>query len=47
MKPVRQIKNKFLRPKRVDSAAVWDQRRLDLAFEALPDEGDAASNPWD
>jgi predicted DNA-binding transcriptional regulator AlpA len=35
------------RPKRMDGAAVWDQRRLDLAFEALPDEGDDAGNPWD
>ena len=35
------------RPKRIDGAAVWDQRRLDLAFEALPDEGDGAVNPWD
>ena len=35
------------RPKRIDGAAVWDQRRLDLAFEALPDEGDSAVNPWD
>ena len=35
------------RPKRLDGATVWDQRRLDLAFEALPDEGDDAGNPWD
>jgi predicted DNA-binding transcriptional regulator AlpA len=35
------------RPKRIDGATVWDQRRLDLAFEALPDEGDDAGNPWD
>jgi hypothetical protein len=35
------------RPKRMDGAAVWDQRRLDLVFEALPDEGDDAGNPWD
>jgi predicted DNA-binding transcriptional regulator AlpA len=35
------------RPKRIDGAAVWDQRWLDLAFEALPDEGDDAGNPWD
>ena len=34
-------------PKRIDGAAVWDQRRLDLAFEALPDEGDSVINPWD
>jgi predicted DNA-binding transcriptional regulator AlpA len=35
------------RPKRIDGAVVWDQRRLDLAFEALPDEGGDAGNPWD
>ncbi len=35
------------RPKRVDSCAVWDQRGLDLAFEALPVEGDDGANPWD
>ncbi len=35
------------RPKRIDGAAVWDQRRLDLAFEALPDEGESDGNPWD
>ena len=35
------------RPKRIDGAAVWDQRRLDLAFEALPEEGESDGNPWD
>ena len=34
------------RPKRIDGAAVWDQRRLDLAFEALPEEGESGGNPW-
>jgi predicted DNA-binding transcriptional regulator AlpA len=33
------------RPKRIDGAVVWDQRALDLAFDALPDDGDA--NAWD
>ena len=33
------------RPKRIDGAAVWDQRALDFAFEALPEEGDG--NAWD
>lgn len=33
------------KPKRIDGRLVWDIRRLDMAFEALPDEGDA--NPWD
>ncbi len=35
------------RPKRLDSCSVWDQRGLDMAFEALPEEGDGAANPWD
>jgi hypothetical protein len=33
------------KPKRPDDIAVWDQRALDLAFEALPDDGEV--NPWD
>ncbi|MFK4047937.1 hypothetical protein [Roseomonas mucosa] len=32
-------------PKRVDGRKLWDLRKLDLAFEALPDE--EAPNPWD
>ena len=32
-------------PKRIDSRKVWDRRRLDEAFEALP--GDDDQNPWD
>lgn len=32
-------------PKRINSRTVWDRRRLDEAFEALPDKCD--SNPWD
>jgi len=32
-------------PKRVDTRKLWDLRRLDLAFEALPD--DESQNPWD
>jgi predicted DNA-binding transcriptional regulator AlpA len=32
-------------PKRVNSRCVWDRRRVDLAFEALPDED--GPNPWD
>jgi len=35
------------RPKRIDGAAVWDQRRLDQAFEAIPEEGESDGNPWD
>lgn len=33
------------RPKRIDARNVWDLRALDLAFDALPDDGDV--NPWD
>jgi predicted DNA-binding transcriptional regulator AlpA len=32
-------------PKRINSRVVWDRRRLDDAFEALPDMTEA--NPWD
>lgn len=33
-------------PKHINSRVVWDRRKLDLAFEALPDDGDGR-NPWD
>lgn len=36
-------------PKRVDGRKVWDKRRLDEAFEALPDDGadsEAAQDSW-
>lgn len=32
-------------PKRIGARAVWSVRKLTLAFEALPDEGDV--NEWD
>lgn len=32
-------------PKRIDSRKVWDRTALDIAFEALPGEGE--ENPWD
>jgi predicted DNA-binding transcriptional regulator AlpA len=32
-------------PKRINSRAVWDRRRLDDAFDALPEED--SGNPWD
>jgi predicted DNA-binding transcriptional regulator AlpA len=38
------------RPKRVDARKVWDIRRLDNAFDDLPDDGPDASgssNPWE
>jgi hypothetical protein len=31
--------------KRIDSRKVWDRTALDLAFDALP--GDGEVNPWD
>lgn len=38
-------------PKRIDGRKVWDRRKLDEAFEALPDEGptkpEQDGNPWD
>ena len=32
-------------PKRINSRTVWDRKRLDEAFEALP--GGESDNPWD
>lgn len=32
-------------PKRINSRTVWDRKRLDEAFEALPDNSHV--NPWD
>jgi predicted DNA-binding transcriptional regulator AlpA len=32
-------------PKEINARRVWDRRRLDEAFDALPDR--AAANPWD
>ena len=32
-------------PKRINSRIVWDRRRLDDAFECLPDTREG--NPWD
>jgi hypothetical protein len=34
------------RPKRQDGVVVWDRFSLDLAFEALPDEGEIRSDSW-
>lgn len=33
------------KPKRINARTVWDIRKLDLAFEAIP--GDEEKNPWD
>ena len=34
-------------PKRIHSRVVWDRRKLDLAFDALPDNDTSLLNPWD
>ena len=34
------------KPKRIDGVVVWDIHRLDLAFDALPDEGGDIANAW-
>lgn len=35
------------RPKRINSRTVWDVRKLDLAFDALPGDQDAdPANEW-
>jgi predicted DNA-binding transcriptional regulator AlpA len=33
-------------PKRINRRTVWDRKQLDIAFEALPDDGEDR-NPWD
>lgn len=35
------------RPKRVNARTIWDRKRLDEAFEAIPDGESRAANPWD
>lgn len=35
------------RPKLIDARRVWDSHKLDLAFDALPTDGEEAGNPWD
>lgn len=35
------------RAKVIDARRVWDAHRLDLAFDALPTDGEEAANPWD
>jgi len=34
-------------PKRINARTVWDRKKLDESFEALPDDGDRVVNPWD
>jgi predicted DNA-binding transcriptional regulator AlpA len=39
---------KMPKAKRIGARRVWDVRRLDLAFDALPGDDDATTgNPWD
>ena len=35
------------RPKRINSRTVWDRIKLDVAFEAILDDGSRGTNPWD
>lgn len=35
------------RPKRIDGRVLWDRRAIDIAFDALPNDGEASDNPWD
>lgn len=34
------------KPKRIDGVVIWDIHRLDVAFDALPDDGGSDGNPW-
>jgi hypothetical protein len=33
-------------PRLIDSRKVWDIRRLDMAFDALPEEGEPEGGSW-
>jgi len=33
--------------KRINSRVIWDRRKLDLAFDALPGDDGSLLNPWD
>ncbi len=35
------------KPKKIDGAAIWDIKELDLYFETLPSDGCGTNNPWD
>lgn len=36
------------KPKMLNTRTIWDRRRLDAAFAALPDkDGQVDDNPWD
>lgn len=34
-------------PRRVGARKLWDRRELESAFDALPRDGEGASNPWE
>lgn len=34
-------------PKRINSRTVWDRKKLDQAFELIPDGKTVENNPWD
>lgn len=40
------VDGRMPRAKVIDARRVWDSHRLDLAFDALPTDGEEASNPW-
>jgi hypothetical protein len=35
------------KPKRVNARTIWDRKKLDVAFEAIPDGESRPENPWD
>lgn len=39
------VDGRMPKPKGIDARRVWDISALDIAFDALPSEGDV--NPWD
>ena len=41
------VDGRMPRAKMIDARRVWDTHRLDIAFDALPTDGEEASNPWD
>lgn len=34
-------------PKRINSRTIWDRKKLDQAFELIPDGMHSDQNPWD
>jgi predicted DNA-binding transcriptional regulator AlpA len=34
-------------PKRINSRTIWDRKKLDQAFELIPDGHSLDNNPWD